>query len=381
MKRISFLSLLFVTAVLFSCKKEDGAQPAEPGNPVSSKDPVALSKNIKVWHGERIAGIAPAPKGGASAPVIKAPDVNKVVAFSGKYAIVKPTVVSGGVAGYYVGVKGAPEYFKINYTKPRKTERQLGHMFNSPFRKHNGMGLRPDSTGTGSGYTDSAIVVTVPANFQVPDTFCITYCAYDAAGNISEPVTTCIIVSKLGGDASTAFLDGTWRLFASFSEETVTVNHVYDTVQYGKWQPDGQYFNNYCNTKMDGSTYVSRSCDGTYAPCNEIEIKDSINQQKWDFNFITDGSYIVTNSTLSKYLDTDSSTCSKYKFTISPDLTLNKGNWSLSGNKIIFIYDYDENDQEINAEEYDFEKINDKKFRLKINYGVGYNDEYILIKL
>ena len=67
-KNLLFIAVI-LAIILFGCKKDPTGEP-EPALLLSSKDPVELSKNVKVWHGIRLAGTPPSPTGGANAPKI-----------------------------------------------------------------------------------------------------------------------------------------------------------------------------------------------------------------------------------------------------------------------------------------------------------------------
>jgi hypothetical protein len=41
-----------------------------------------------------------------------------VKALAGRYATILPEVISGDVQGYYVGIAGSGQYFKVDYTNP-----------------------------------------------------------------------------------------------------------------------------------------------------------------------------------------------------------------------------------------------------------------------
>jgi hypothetical protein len=371
MKRFFYFSVIIITAAIFSCKKETTT---DATNNTSSKDPVSLSKSIKVWHGLRVQGKAPLPAGGANAPEIETPDAEIIHSFAGKFAIVKPTVVSGNIAGYYVGVNGAADYFKIDYTKPRITERRKPS-------KHYGMGFRPDSTGGNSDYLDSSIVITLPANFQTPDTFCITYCAYDEFGNISQPVTSCIVVSKLGGDASTGFLEGTWRLFAQPNFDSSS-SQEYDTIQYGKWEKENNYQKYHCNTKSDGTTEIARFCDDVYAPCIQLNIGDSTYKEKSDLALAGNGGMSFVDLNKTKTVNLATSSCSIFNYNIDEYRDFTEGGWSVTDNKLILIFESHNNgDAELDTNEFTFQKISDTEFRLVVIFSPGDEEKYIFKKL
>lgn len=234
--------------ILISCQKEFNPKLEEPV--ISSKDPVALSKNIRVWHGVRTPGTAPVPRGTA----VQLDDfaAEPVKAFAGRYAIIQPTVLSGEIKGYYVGINGATEYFKVDYTKPR----DINGRFSRPDLRANSL-LTSRTNRTTTGNVDSSIVVVLPPNIRVPDTFCITYCAYDSLGNVSNPVTTCIIVNSLATDVNGGWINGVWK-FTSTWEPGFPV----DTVIHDRWFAEGQEY--YCHyDSITNSSYLDYINNGT----------------------------------------------------------------------------------------------------------------------
>ena len=379
MKHIFYLSVFATTAIFFSCKKENQST-ADPVITINSKDPVALSKSIKVWHGTRLTGKAPSPVGGANAPVIEAPNVNVVHSFAGKFAIVKPAVTSGNVAGYYVGINGAGEYFKVDYTKPRKTERHLP-VNNVRQPKQHGIGFRPDSTGGNSGYIDSAIVITLPPNFQTPDTFCVTYCAYDALGNVSAPVTSCIVVSKLGGDATTDWINGEWRLFAT--KDSLN-KKLFDTIIYNKWttnnNPSTIY---YCNTiDSFGKTNIGNYCNDFFAPCKQLTITDSGYNVKSNMILDANGGMIYTDSAFLKLVNIYTSACSSFNFDLSSYNDILTGGWSVVGDKIIILYEFNDNGTpSYEAWENNYQKISNNEFIILSNDLPDEHYSYVFKKM
>ncbi len=377
MKYITHLSILVILAVLFSCKKE-GTSSSEQGNKISSKDPVALSKSIKAWHGIRIAGSIPKSIGGGNAPVIEAPEQNYIHAFTGKFAIVMPVIASGDVAGYYVGIQGASEYFKIDYTKPRITERRM-HAATERKPPHSGAGFRPDSTGIGNTFIDSSIVLTLPADMQIPDTFCITYSAYDISGNVSDSVTSCIIVSALGGDASTGYLNSNWRMFAS---KDTSGQKLYDTIQFNKWVTSPDFSIYYCNTIAAGITQVNNYCDNSFAPCSLLNVTDSDYIVNRDLMLGVDGAMTYSDSSMLKRMNISTSGCSAFNFDLTSNTYISHGGWTVKDNKMIIVYEFDGDDTpDYQADEFNYQKISDNEFRLDYNGLPDGEGSYIFKRL
>src|SRR5690606_2966428 len=231
MKKLNpFLSALLFSFILISCQKDAGTaadlDPDDPTNPVvSSDDPVGLSGAIRVWHGTRTPGNL--PQSNSTMPSLDPAANPSVKAFAGRYAIIKPEILDGEIEGYYVGIAGSGQYFKVDYTTPRdiagriqKKNLLTGRLFDPQ-----------------DGVADSSIVIVLPSNLQVPDTFCVTYSAYDAFGNIGAPVTTCIYVNELGGGVESAWLQNEWRLTAMWMN-----NDPHDTILYNVWGKN--YFQN-----------------------------------------------------------------------------------------------------------------------------------------
>jgi hypothetical protein len=351
--------LCFILLTIFSaCQRE--FTPKLPASPtISSKDPKALAAAIKVWHGTRVMGTPPVPAG--TSLQLDATANPTVKAFAGRYATILPEVISGDVQGYYVGIAGSGQYFKVDYTKPRNINGRVraGTLKrNSPFIA-NGV----DSTG---GNVDSALVIVLPANINVPDTFCITYCAYDSQGNISQPVTTCIIVSSLGGDANSGWINGTWKLTSSWE-----ANEPHDTIIFNKWIAEGSDY--VC--AYDSSTNTS-FIEYSYGSGQPVIVSDSVNYKRLDLAFAVNGAMEFTEAGDDKLLLRDSSTCQRFKF--SPVESYSEamtGAWSFNSatNKITMIFETDGyGTSVVEAWEYDVVKVNNTHFIMIDNYDPAY---------
>lgn len=370
MKQVIFLSTLIIIIANFSCQKEytNSGEPPVITNPADSG---SSQKKIKVWHGVRSAGTVPKPAGSAAGPVIEAPGEDFIHAFAGKFALIKPVVKSGNISGYYVTIKGASDYFKVDYKKPLITERHIQNS-NKKQPKSNLFGLRPDSTG-GNSYIDSAIVLILPPNFQTPDTFCVTYSAYDELGNISDAVSSCIIVSKPGGDASTNWLQASWRFYYVYDD---LAQNLYDTIPYNNWIVPNYAFDEYiyCNTLASGVTQISKTCDSPLL-CDYLNIDGDFDYQvKFDLLFNNNGGLIYIDSALYKRVDSIGSTCTLLNYkTISHNSIIN-GGWTVTGDKMIIVLEFDEDGNPVyEAWEFTLKKISDTEFWLIDNSEPGHN--------
>lgn len=386
MKTLFFIPTLIVLIGIFSCQKEV----RDPGVASVIKDSTAAvdTAKIKVWHGARIKGVAPKSTNGSSAPVIASPTDTFIHAFAGRFAIIKPVVTSGNVAGYYVTIKGASDYFKVDYTKPLLTERGMGKT-NNTHARHSGFGFRPMGV-QGDSFVDSAIVLILPPNLTLPDTICVTYLAYDYSGNISGSVTSCIIVSKVGGDASTAWLQAGWRFNYYYETSASGANYVYDTVPYNKWVAANDYHYSYiesngpiyyfCNTISPGLNQVSSiyidTARSKYLPSNN----DSDYVLRLDVIFNNNGGLNVFKSHKESRVDSTTSTCDSLKYSTTTYEYKQIGAWSITGDKLIMVLEFDQKgfpDYEIY--EYSIKRISDSEIWLvdPIETGFGSYEDYI----
>lgn len=349
MRKIPVLHVLLLSAAatifLYSCQKNPNADP--PGSMVSSDDPARLSAAIKVWHGKRTTGTAPAPTG--NNPRID-PTVNPTVfAFAGRYAIIQPEVMSGEIAGYYIGIAGAGQYFKIDFNSPRDIAGRT-----SIFGRRQPVLLR-------QGNADSSIVIVLPSNIQVPDTFCVTYCPYDAQGNIGQPVTTCIIVNSLGGDASSAWLQNDWRLTASW--EMVNGQREWlDTIVYNKWTAYGGYI---CDTSSNTLLWIDDDPGAI--------VSDSLFYRKANLRIATNGAMDYTDDYSEKYVNDGLSTCSQFSFypvDIWSYTILGGWSFNAASNRLILIFDFEvSGSPDPQVGEYTVQKINNNHMILQDSFG------------
>ncbi|HEY0066882.1 MAG TPA: hypothetical protein VGB46_05955 [Flavisolibacter sp.] len=341
-------------AMLISCQRE--FDPKIPGGPISSKDPASLSAAIKVWHGVRTQGTMPSPAGSS---LQLNPSTGPVRAFAGRYAIIQPEVLSGNVQGYYVKLNGAPEYFKVDYSKPRdingRTRRPADFRDRNPL-----LNGRVDSSGNG-GNVDSALVIVLPQNIQVPDTFCISYCAYDSVGNISQPVSVCIIVSSLGGDASSGWMNGTWKITAEWDDT------FHDTVVHDKWMAAASEY--YC-------IYDSATNASYLLPFNNgvgpLVAADSVRYDKYDLVFSSNGAQQFVYEMNAKMVETSTSTCQQVNYEMMPtesDQMIGAWSYNSTTKKITIIFEFDDMGTPIvEAWEYDVVKVTDSHMILVDNF-------------
>ena len=317
MKNPALLLVLLFTGI-WACKKSDN-----PDN--TSIDPSnapALSAAINVWHGARLSGTPPAPTQTPGGPELDPFTSNQPIrTIAGRYAIIQPQVTGGAIAGYYISVTGAQEYFKIDYSRPR-VGRQGDFGRRSRALRLFGM----DSTGNNA---DSSIVITIPSNIQ-PGQFCISYCAYDSAGNISNIISTCITVASFGGDASSSYLVGTWSNDGFSSDTAMGWEDVLRT--------DTSYIGLNCDSNRLSMSCPTFNC--TYQNYPWL----ITSTDKSDFTFTTNGGLKLENNYWEKNLDLATSTCSNLVFNTTwqqDDEILGAWSYNAATNKLVMILDFD----------------------------------------
>lgn len=343
--------MISLLTAFVSCKKEDTPKEEK----ISSENPIIFSKNIKVYHGERIQGAMPVPAG-TNAPVIEAPGDGSVIALAGRFAIIKPELLNGEIAGYYLAVNGAPEYFKIDFNKPRLLT--------------NGKGIKPkkrisllrpfgtDSTGNTNG--DSSIVITLPPNIQTPDTICVTYSPYDVVGNIGQPVTTCVIINHLGGDASNSWLNGTWRLAAD-RENADSAWESYS--EPGEMSAIKDGYGYYCGyDSLSGQNrLLQKYC--WFGGCSDVLAYDSLRIDKDSLTFNENGIMNYLYEETGKYANYYNLPCDQLNFRLEPFNYSIYGSWSAENNRLILVYEFIwSGEPEYDAIEVELTRISDTEF-------------------
>ena len=312
---------LAAIVLFYACKPD---KPENPGN-IRPDDPKAVSAALKVWHGSRAQGNPPASNNNPLGPKLEPSSNNQTVkAVAGRYAVIMPEVISGSLAGYYVKVNGAEDYFKVDYTKPREGGRAQPRISRHNRALAKGFGI--DSTGNGN--LDSAIVLIIPASIQ-PGQFCVTYWAYDSTGNVSNPISVCISVLSFGGDASASYLHGTWHM-TGYSEDTTMgweqIAGAGDTIWSQGYCINNQIVDSFGMGPVTYPNYIYK-----------------IDQA--DLAFSSTGGLRYTYSESDKEFNYAQSSCSNFVFdTYNYSDNLN-GAWSYNSTtgKMVIIFEFDDN--------------------------------------
>ena len=324
-------SVYFVVFVLLlaSCQKEVNEKLPDPPIPtVSSDDPLELSSALRIWHGTRVQGSMPSPN--SSVPSLDETINLSVEAFAGRYAIIKPTVLDGEIEGYYLTVNGSNQYFNVDFTKPRDIAGRKNNSKNSVSRL-----LSPQG-----GNSDSSIVIVLPPNIQVPDTFCVTYSPYDANGNVGPAVTTCIYINSLGGDTQSEWLHNNWRITSFWLiDNNQFLEH--DTIIYNKWDVFFETNGYICEIDPNfGPLFRRINIASGLTPI----VADTNYFRNLDFRFAENGASDYLHSYSSKYF-IPIGVCTNRNFDEYDETIFTTGAWNFNStnNNLLLIYDFDDN--------------------------------------
>ncbi|MDI3321865.1 hypothetical protein [Pinibacter soli] len=391
-----------LSIALFSCQKNADDTIPESSK-LSSKDPQALSAAITVWHGKRTTGAMPASSNTTDIK-LGTPNESSVNAIAGRHAFIHTNIESGDVAGYYVQINGASEYFKVDYAKPVvQSSTQQGsistasvHPFGKPAESTNLHRSLISVMGGSDNNNDSLIVINIPVNIKTPDTVCVTYMAYDFNNHVSNPVTTCIYIDHFGGDDGSKWLEGTWTTTRLERSEIGQLKDYFNYT-YNKWIVDREealwaidfspakvyqsgdsaiYIQSYSGTVgawymvMKSSTdYYSINGVYTPRPTDILLGTDSINYKKNNITLNSD-KYIGEYSDATKSIYWSSNGPSLREFSHN---SLNNGSWSYDSKtkKIIIISEYSDDGNGPTLDPYmqeaSLEKVSDNQFKISYN--------------
>lgn len=363
---------LLTALVLFSCKKSGKDNEPMPG--INPTDGQAVSAAVKVWHSSRITGQSPTPSINPSRPELDpASNDQKIYAVAGRYAVIRPTLLSGNIAGYYLHIDGANDYFKIDYSLPAQRISNIRERKLALLRKKLEATLQfrgMDSTDDGNGILDSTIVINIPSTIQ-PGTFCVTYYVYDSSGLVSDPVETCITVESFGGDATTAnYLAGKWKLTASR-----------DSLPTAPWEPfiyepEVQMQTFFCNyDSSEDRYYASETCNSGSCP-SFIDTVSYTKFDKLDLSFTAEGGLSEEYKFNFKNFGPGNNNCNEletyFDFT-DEGYMLGAWSYNASTNKLILIVEFvvDGQTDAPWVDEFTFIKDSDQQLSLFDSFGYG----------
>ena len=199
--------LLFSLLALFSliaCGDDDtpAAKAEEEKTSVTIDHPDEVTNALNLEGATLKAGTPPAPSNDTNAPVL-VENEGDLMAITGTDLIVPINETnSGDIAGVYIQVKGASEYYDVPASRLAKS----GRIAFGRLQK------------TGRTLEDLTLSVGIPDNLR-PGEFCILYCVYDQESRVSNIIEECITVLAFGGEES-AFLTGNeWEMISQYQFE------------------------------------------------------------------------------------------------------------------------------------------------------------------
>ncbi len=163
------IALLAGTCLFTACNKDDEEENQEPAALVDPTDANALSAVLIMPTGSQSrTGAPPAPTNSSSAPAVFN-NSSTVLSSNGSTAPLnfEYSNVSGNLAGCYVQIDGAGNYYTVPYS----------------------------ATSNNSGTLQ--LPLGIPTNVEEGE-FCVNFCVYDTNGLVSNVVSTCVSVLRLG---------------------------------------------------------------------------------------------------------------------------------------------------------------------------------------
>lgn len=312
MKKIILFSAVACMA-LFACKKDSKTDTTTPDTDESAAiDPVALSAAVKIGFATSTKGDLPAASAGGPTLYIDGYDNRTYYAINNRYIVIYPQSDKGFVAGYYVKINGADNYFKIAY-KATEDARKL-------VKSH---GLREEGDNS-----DSSILIKLPAGLK-GDTFSIKYAAYDTLNRVSNTISAIVSVIASKDTADNNLLAGTWRFNRYKSDRN-------------DWSKPEIY------GKLDTSFYNFACVDGKLQYCDEGGCDQYANQiygvVKNDMTFSANNIFTAVYERLDKRIDQNESTCNNIVY--NPDYGYSGKDvggytYNATTKVLTFIYDYD----------------------------------------
>jgi hypothetical protein len=317
------VTLFFLIEILFlfSCHPDHNDPLIDTSNPAAVADAITIPKGTKKT------GDLPPASSDSNAPKLESISAGqKTFIIQGGSLIINAPLLSGGVAGFNVKVKGSTSYFEVSGNN------------------YSGGRLASAIGGRVKTNDNPVFSVSVPGNLKPDAEFCLQYSVFDTQKRSSNTIEICIIVKGTGG-ANASFLSANaWKTISS----KFTNNGISTTQIIGQTYSDSVYVQAVC-PKYPGTTDVT-----TYV--KSLGASETTRIDYYYLTFSSDGKLTIDGKGYDKSLDEPSSLNScAVKYIEDNWVENSKGAWSYDSSlkKLILIYTIiDGADAESNVDEY-----------------------------
>tara|TARA_B110000459_G_C16591801_1_gene486650 strand:- start:757 stop:1863 length:1107 start_codon:yes stop_codon:yes gene_type:complete len=260
-------------------------------------DANTITNDLTIEDATKTTGTPPAPSIEIDAPVLNNYGNGNYHGVQGENIRINLNVSQGNVAGIYMKVPGADDYFDIPVQ-------------NGSNKKDNDHSLFDHATSTESlqfrSSSNEFLELELPDNLE--GEFCFNYCVYDSTGYVSNVVSQCVVIETIGGNLP--FNTKTWEaLYFLYADENGqekeeigvvdyyrdTITNCYDTLTNANIDTELIIAEEY---RMDNLIFTFNT-DGTFEYSAEGYEKNATN---YNYGVCNDGPITYTEETDNEYL-------------------------------------------------------------------------------
>lgn len=313
----SFFTLVFFST-LFSCGDDDPSLVEEDVVLIAIDNPDEITAALTIEGATLRNGTPPLPTADFNAPFLDEAEGDLLAITGSELIIPVDEETASEVAGVYIQVKGASDYFDVPASSLGSTGgRSIFGKANKNSRKQQ----------------DIAVYIGLPDNLS-PGEFCVLYCVYDQENRISNIVEVCIEVLSFGGEGSEFLTANTWEMTSqSFYEE-------YDGFVYSDTTVVGFVYEEIYNYPLH--------CEGQ--PTQNVEVTLSYKINYLLFTLTSDGGFQVEESEYKRNIDFENTNCAEgLIYDEEIEINITEGAWSYNSqiSELILISTYEDFDGSI----------------------------------
>lgn len=286
---------IFVSLALVACKKEDDTTTTTTGSMINVElnstnvpdertfdqlDANTITNDLTIEDATKITGTPPAPSIEIDAPVLNDYNDGTYHGVQGENIRINLNVSQGKVAGIYMKVPGADDYFDIPVQ-------------NGSNKKDNDHSLFDHATSSETlqfrSSSNDFLELELPDNLE--GEFCFNYCVYDSTGYVSNVVSQCVVIETIGGNLP--FNTKTWEaLYFLYADENGQEKEEIGVVDYYR----------------DTITGCYDTLTGSYRD-TELIIEEEYRVDNLIFTFNTDGTFEYSSEGYEKNADYNYGDC------------------------------------------------------------------------